>query len=135
MVAPIQIGPGIQFGAGINIGAEVAPITGGTVTYLEMDPPVIPGNQLEDSTATVNDPIGFTINDSGATGVAVANLTPSNQTFFNNQGLGFFAASFGPGSTHATATVNITQTGSYIIFYIDPALSYPATFNYPITIA
>jgi hypothetical protein len=135
MVAPIQVGPGIQFGAGISIGAGSAPITGATITYDQMPGPVVAGQQLEDNTATVNNPIGFTINNGSLTGVAVSNLTPSNQTFFNNQGLGFFSASFGSGSTHATATVNITQTGSYIIFYIDPALSYPATFNYPITIA
>ena len=135
MVAPIQIGPGINIGAGVNVGAGAAPITGGTITYLEMGPPVIPGNQLEDSTATVNDPIGFTINNGGATGVAVGNLTPSNNTFFTNQGTGYFAASFGPGSTHATAQVQITGVGGYLIFYIDHTIGYPATFNYPFVIA
>jgi hypothetical protein len=135
MVAPIQIGPGINIGAGVNVGAGAAPITGGTITYLEMDPPVVAGNQLQDTTATVNDPIGFTINDGGTTGVAVINLTVENQTFFDNQGTGFFTATFGAGSTYATATVNIVQASGPLIFFVDPGLTYPATFNYPFTIA
>jgi hypothetical protein len=135
MVAPIQIGAGIEIGAGINVGAGAAPIVGGTITYLEMGPPVIPGNQLEDPTATVNGSVGFIINDLTKTGVAVSNLTPSNGTFFSNQGLGYFAASFGPGSTHATATVQITNVSGGLVFFIDPGIGYPATFNYPFTIA
>ena len=131
----IEIGGSIQVGGSINIGGGPAPITGGTITYLEMNPPVIAGNQLEDVTATINDPVGFTINDSGNTGVAVGNLTPSNDTFFSNQGLGTFMASFGPGSTHATASVQITQTGGLLVFFIDDTIGYPATFNYPFVIA
>jgi hypothetical protein len=131
----IKVGAGIEIGAGINIGAEAAPIVGGTITYLEMNPPVIPGNQLEDPTATVNGSVGFTINNSGNTGVAVGNLTLENDTFFTNQGLGYFAASFGPGSTHSTATVQISQVGGFLVFFIDPGIGYPATFNYPFTIA
>jgi hypothetical protein len=135
MVAPIQIGAGINVGAGINIGAGAAPITGGTITYLEMGPPVIPGTQLQDVSATVNGSVGFTINNSAYTGVAISNLTPSNQTFFSNQGTGFYTASFGAGSSYATATVQITQTGGPFVFFINPGLTYPATFNYPFTIA
>jgi len=136
MVAPIQIGPGINIGAGVNVGAGAAPITGGTITYAQMNPPVIPGNQLEDNTATVNNPIGFTINDGAKTGVAVPALTLENQTFFTNQGLGYFAASFGPGSTYSTATVHITYVGGGgLVFFVDPAIGYPATFNYPFVIA
>ena len=129
----IQFGPGITLGAGVTAGA--APITGGTITYLEMNPPVIPGNQLEDGSATVNDPVGFTINSSSATGVAVTALSGPNQTFFTNQGLGYFNASFGPGSTHATALVNITYVSGVLVFFIDPSIGYPATFNYPFVIA
>jgi hypothetical protein len=135
MTAPLTIGQGITVGGGITIGTGSAPITSGTITYLEMNPPVVAGQQLEDSSATVNDPTGFTINNGTKTGVAVANLTAGNQTFFTNQGIGYFAASFGPGSTHGTATVHVTQTTGALVFFIDPGLTYPATFNYPFTIA
>jgi len=139
MVAPIQIGAGIEIGAGINVGAGAAPITGGTITYAEMNPPVVAGFQLQDATATVNGSVGFTINNGAATGVAISALTAENQTFFNNQGTGFYAASFGAGSTYPTSTVEITSipstTGGTLIFFFDPGLTYPATFNYPFTIA
>jgi hypothetical protein len=134
----IQIGGSINVGGAISIGGA-APITDGTITYAEMNPPVVAGNQLQDATATVNGSVGFTINNGGATGVAVQALTTPNETFFSNQGIGFYTASFGPGSTYATATVQITQTpvlpSTPMIFFIDPGLTYPATFNYPFTIA
>jgi hypothetical protein len=135
MTAPILIGAGINIGAGVNVGAGAAP-TGGTITYAQMNPPVIAGNQLADISATVNNPIGFTINNGASTGVAVPALTLENQTFFTNQGPGYFTASFGPGSTYSTATVQITYvSGGGMVFYIDPGLGYPATFNYPFVIA
>lgn len=126
MVAPITIGAGITVGAGS---------IGGVITYAEMSPPVIPGNQLEDSTATINGSVGFTINDGLATGVAVPALTAENQTFFINQGTGIFTAQFGTGSTYSSATVNIVNSGPFLVFFIDSGLTYPATFNYPFTIA
>ena len=136
MVAPLKIEGGITVGGGINVGPGSLPITGGTITYTQMNPPVIAGNQTEDGSATINDPIGFTINNGGATGVAVPTLSAPNQTFFANQGTGYYAASFGPGSTYSTATVQITYIGgSNLVFFIDPGLSYPATFNYPFVIA
>ena len=114
----------------------------GTITYAEFNPPIIPGNQLEDATATINGSIGFTINDSGSTGIAVPNLSPSNATFFSTQGTGTFTATFGAGSTHTTASVNIVSTtgggpgySGGMVFYIDNTLSYPATFNFPIKIS
>jgi hypothetical protein len=100
-----------------------------------MAPPVVAGFQLQDGSATVNGSVGFTINHSTSTGVAVTALTTANQTFFANQGIGTFAASFGPGSTHATATVQITNVGGVLIFFIDNTIGYPATFNYPFVIA
>lgn len=130
----IEIGGGINVGGQITIGGG-APIVGGTITYAQMGPPVVAGYQLEDSTATVNGSVGFTINNGGAGGVAVLNLTPSNITFFDNQGIGYFTASFGPGSSYASATVGIVATSGPLIFYIDPGLSYPATFNYPFIIS
>jgi hypothetical protein len=139
MVAPLKIEGGITVGGGINVGPGSLPITGGTITYAEMNPPVVAGFQLEDGSATVNNPTGFTINNGANTGVAVQTLTIENQTFFDNQGTGFYAATFGAGSTYATATVEITTTpsmgGGTMVFFIDPGLSYPATFNYPFVIA
>ena len=131
----IQVGAGITFGEGIYVGGgSPPPPPNAVVTYTEMPGPVSAGYQLQDSSATVNNPIGFTINDGGVTGVAVTNLTTENQTFFDNQGTGVFTATFGAGSTYTTATVNIVQTSGPLVFFIDPGLSYPATFNYPFTI-
>lgn len=134
---------GATFSGGSTIGAGTASGGGsGTITYAEFNPPIIPGTQLEDGTATINGSIGFTINDSGATGIAVPNLSPSNATFFSTQGTGTFTATFGAGSTHTTASVNIVSTDGGgpghpggIVFYIDDTLSYPAIFNFPITIS
>lgn len=135
MVAPIQIGAGIEIGAGISLGASSTPPSAtGTITYAQMNPPVIPGFQLEDATATVNGSVGFTINDSGATGVAVTALSSENQTFFGDQGTGLFTATFGAGSSYSTATVNIVSIDTTLTFFIDDTLSYPATFNYPFII-
>lgn len=135
MVAPltVTVGAGWTIGPGWTLGPSNPP-GNGFITYTEMAPPVVAGVQLQDTTATVNDPIGFTINDGGVTGVAVTNLTTENQTFFDNQGTGVFTATFGAGSTYTTATVNIVQTSGPLVFFIDPGLSYPATFNYPFTI-
>jgi len=129
----IQIGGSINVGGAINIGSGL--LTGASITYLELAPPVVAGVQVQDGTATVNGSVGFTINNGALTGLAVGNLTPSNQTFFNNQGTGFFTATFGAGSTYPTSTVEITQTSGPMILFFDPGLSYPATFNYPFTIA
>lgn len=133
-VSNITLGSGVTFGAGVSAGTVAAGT--GAITYAQMSPPVIPGQQLEDSSATINGTTGFTINNSGATGVAVPALTAENQTYYTNLGYGNFTATFGPGSTHATATVNISnQYGPNLVFFIDSGISYPATFNYPITIA
>jgi len=126
----------ITGGLKITGGLRIANLPIGTINYLEMDPPIIPGDQLEDGTATINEPVGFTINDSGATGVAITNLTNDNNTYFSNLGTGYFTATFGPGSTHASAQVEITHaSGGYLVFYIDSGVSYPFTVNFPITIS
>jgi len=139
MVSPLQIGAGITFGPGISVGS--IPPSGGGITYAEMAPPIVPGQQLEDTSATVNAPTGFTINltppeNPGNTGIAVTALSVDNQTYYNNLGTGYFTATYGPGSTYTTSSVQITNiTGSNMTFFIDPGLTYPATFNFPITIA
>jgi hypothetical protein len=128
----IQIGGSINVGGAINIGSGLS--TGGSITYLELAPPVVPGVQLQDGTATVNGSVGFTINNGALTGLSVSNLTPANQSYFTDQGTGFFTASLGAGSTYPTITVQITQTSGPMVLFFDPGVSYPATFNYPFNI-
>ena len=147
MVAPgIKFGNGITLGYGIAIGAgspapPPVPGTDNATGYNEMPPPVTPGGDIEDKTATINGSTGFTINDPnnvfpniGGTGVAITALTANNQAFFATYGTGTRTVSWGPGSTYSSSTVNVvTNSGSSLIFFINPALSYPATFNYPFT--
>jgi hypothetical protein len=128
----IQIGGSINVGGAINIGSGLS--TGGSITYIELAPPVVPGVQLQDGTATVNGSVGFTINNGALTGLSVSNLTPANQSYFTDQGTGFFTASLGAGSTYPTITVQITQTSGPMVLFFDPGVSYPATFNYPFNI-
>lgn len=121
----------------IDDGSGPAPVGLGAITYDQMPPPVVPGTNLQDNTATVNGSVGFTINNSTATGVAVAGLTANNVTYYNNLGTGIFDATLGPGSTYATIAVNINQIPSsgQLVFFFSNAVAYPATFNYPITIS
>jgi hypothetical protein len=129
----IQIGGSINVGGAINIGSGA--LTGATITYPELAPPVVPGIQLQDGNATVNGSVGFTINNGAFTGLSVSNLTPANQSYFTDQGIGFFTASLGAGSTYPTITIEITQTSGPMVLFFDPGESYPATFNYPFTIS
>jgi hypothetical protein len=113
-----------------------------SISYAEMGAPFA-GFQLQDTTAAINGTTGFIINDSTLTGVVVTNLSAGNQTAFNNLGIGTHTATLGTGSTYATISVNITAlpngTGGAppgnLIFFFDQGVSYPATFNFPITIS
>jgi hypothetical protein len=138
-------------GSTITSGVTITGVSGGggggsgSIQYADMNPPIIPGTQLQDSNATVNGTTGFTINTVNATGVAVMNISVANQSYFNNLGLGTHTATFGAGSTYASASVNVVALpnggggggpgGAGLVFFIDNALSYPATFNFPITIS
>lgn len=110
--------------------------TNNVVGYAEMPPPVIAGEHLQDPTATVNDPIGFTINNDTYTGVAISGLTASNFSWFtaNYTSLpGFYTCTWGPGSTVASSSIQVVNlTGNTIVFFIQ-AQSGPATYNYPFT--
>ena len=138
MASPgIAIGEGINIGAGIFMGAGSG--GGGTpgvnnVTGLaEMNPPVVAGNQLEDPTATINSPTGFTINDDTKTGVAIGALSASNQAFFATYGTGTKTCTWGPGSTVASSTINVgTNSGATLVFFIQGQTG-AATYNYPFT--
>lgn len=128
----INIGPGISIGAG---GASPSPGVDNVFGYLEMNPPIIPGSQLEDSSATINGSTGFTINDDTATGIAVPAMTVSNDNWIttNYPTTGLYTCTWGPGSTVASSTINVVSLSSPFVFYIQ-GQSGPATYNYPFTL-
>jgi len=146
MVAPLTLHKGLTLGSGITFGAGTGGGgggSGGILSYAEMGAPFAAGRQLQDTSATINGTTGFTINNSSFTGVAVTNLSAGNQTIFNNLGTGMHTATLGAGSTHTTVSVNITYVPNSggggppggMIFFFDQGVSYPATFNFPITIS
>ena len=135
MVAPITIGPGITLGAGVSVGPPGHGGTAGvngTLGYAQMGGAVVPGFQLEDGSATVNNPVGFTINDGFATGVAMPSMTPSNIAFFSTYGTGNKTVYFGPGSSSASGTVYLDNVNGSIITFFMPSVG---TYNYPFTFA
>ena len=130
---------GITFGSGITVGSGVTVSSSngtagvnGSLGYNEMSPPIIPGHQLEDGSATINGSTGFTINDDTATGVAISNLSASNQTFFAGYGTGTKTVYWGTSSTVPSSTVNLVTNSGHLVFYIQ-GQSGPATYNYPFT--
>jgi hypothetical protein len=131
----ITIGPGINFGPGIEIGAAGgSPPVGDNVTgYAEMPPPVIAGTTLEDITATVNSPTGFTINDDAETGIAISALSASNQIFFATYGTGIKTVTWGAGSTVASSTINVVQNAGATLGFFVQGQTGAATYNYPFT--
>ena len=135
----IVIEGGIDIGPGISIGG-----TGGSgpsgvdnvVGYNEMPPPVAAGTTLEDPTATINSPTGFTINDPTKTGIAINGLTTSNETFFATYGTGTKTVTWGAGRTVASSTINVVTnnpggTPEFVFFVVGQSGS--ATYNYPFT--
>jgi len=136
----IIISSGITIGPGINIGGTGGgggtPGVDNVTGYNEMPPPVTPIGTLEDPTATINSPIGFTINDDTKTGVAIQGLTASNQAWFAANYLtipGTYNCTWGAGSTVASSSIFVGQvTGSFIVFTIQGQTG-PATYNYPFT--
>lgn len=132
----ITLGPGNTLGAG---GGGGTPGVNNVTGYSEMGPPVIPGNQLEDGTATINGSTGFTINDDGATGVAIPGLTASNVTWLaaNYTAGNYYTCTWGPGSTVASSSIFVVQVpsswpGGSLVFYIQGQTG-AATYNYPFT--
>jgi len=144
-ISGITVGPGWTIGPGWTLGTGgggPTPGVNGSFGYAEMNPPVIAGNQLEDSTATVNNPTGFTINSplfsasgsSTGTGFIVEATTTSNNTFLNTlPGPAFYNITLGAGSTATNGTAYISGI-SPLIMYLSEGLTYPFTVNYPITI-
>lgn len=137
----VSIGPGWSIGPGVALGTggggSVSPGIDNVAGYAEMPPPVTPGVALEDPTATVNSPTGFTINDATKTGIAMTGLTSSNVNWvIANLGVGIHNVTWGPGSTVASSSITISQMpvswpGQFVFFVIGQ--SGPATYNYPFT--
>ena len=137
----ITFGSGIEVSSGITIagGGGGAGGVNNVTGYAEMNPPVIPGNQLEDGGATINGSTGFTINNDTFTGVAIGGLTLSNYNWFNANysGGGYYTVTWGPGSTVPSSSIWVAQSpsywpGDYLVFYI-LGQSGAATYNYPFT--
>jgi hypothetical protein len=137
----IQLGAGVSLGAGIGLGASISPPSPGpgtnnVVGYSEMPPPVTSGGALEDPTATINSPTGFTINDPTKTGIAINGLTVSNQAFFLTYGTGTKTCTWGAGSTVASSTINVVTNNSVgfpqLVFFVQGQTG-AATYNYPFT--
>jgi len=136
MVAPgIKIEGGIDIGGGINIGGTGGgtPGVNNVVGYTEMPPPVTAGGTLEDPTATINSPTGFTINDNTKTGIAITALSASNQTFFATYGTGTKTCTWGAGSTVASSTINVVTNGGATLVFFVAGQTGSATYNYPFT--
>jgi hypothetical protein len=136
MVAPLTVAAGWTIGPGWTIGSVGGygpPGVDNVTGYAEMAPPIIPGNQLEDSTATINGSTGFTINNDSDTGIAVIALSTSNQAWFNaNYSLGTHTVTWGAGSTVASSTINVIQISGALVFFVQGQTG-PATYNYPFT--
>ena len=127
----ITVGPGISIGSG---GAGPSPGTNNVIGYLEFSPPITPGSQTEDPTATVNGTTGITINNQSLTGLAFPGITVSNQNWLaNNFTTGLYTCAWGPGSTVASSSINVVQTSPDLVFFIQ-GQSGAATYNYPYTL-
>lgn len=137
----IQLGAGVSLGAGIGLGAGITPPPSGdnVIGYSEMSPPVIPGSQLEDATATVNGSTGFTINNDNDTGIAVPGVTANNVAWLlANYTVGsIYTCTWGPGSTVASSSIQVAQIpggwpgGPFVFFVVGQTGA--ATYNYPFT--
>jgi hypothetical protein len=145
MTAPIEIG------GGISIGANSIPPGGIVLSFSEFDPTGLnPGQDIQDQTGSFNPPVGFTINDGanisgvGGSGVAMTNLTPSDDAQFaanpNNTGY-IWNVYWATGSRYATTPVAMYYNGPGshgITFWIlnpdnQTAAVFQGTFNYPAT--
>ena len=137
----IQLGAGISLYAGISLGGAGSPGPGpvgfdNVFGYAEMGPPITPGGQLQDPTATVNGSVGFTINNDALTGVAVPAMTVSNDNWITTNFTpgGIYTCTWGPGSTVASSSIQVAQLSSPFVFFIQGQTG-PATYNYPFTLS
>ena len=137
----VIIGSGITIGSGISIGAgSGGGPTGsnGVVGFSEMTQSGTQQQWLEDQTATVTSN-GFILNATSGSGqqsngVAIQYLTANNQTFFSTYGTGNRTATWAAGSSITTMTVNLqNNSGSTIVFFMNDVVSFPATFEFPVT--
>jgi hypothetical protein len=134
MTGGISMSPGLEIR--YSSGPAPSPGVDNIVGYSEMPPPVTAGGTLEDLTATINSPIGFTINDDTKTGIAINGLSVSNQAFFATYGTGTKTVTWGAGSTVASSTITVVTNNPsgppQLVFFVQ-GQSGPATYNYPFT--
>lgn len=133
----ITITGSVTINQGVSIGGSVGPTppsgVDNVIGYAEMNPPIIPGQQTEDGTATINGSVGFTINDDTTTGISFPALTASNQAWFGAnyvQG-NIYTCNWGPGSTVASSSVLVANLGFPVMVIYILGQSGPATYNYP----
>jgi hypothetical protein len=118
-------------------------VGGITVTFAEFNQGgLTPGADIEDGTGSFNPPVGFTINDAGASGVAISNLSAPNDALFssNQYKNGYvWTARWAAGSTYVTTPVAMYyHSPTTIVFWIiDPAdntysSGATGTFNLPV---
>jgi hypothetical protein len=129
--AGVSVGPG--WAIGIGSGGGGTPGVDNVIGYAEMPPPVTSGGTLEDGTATINSPIGFTINDDTKTGIAITGLSASILAFFATYGTGTKTVSWGAGSTVASSTINVVNNSAPNIVFFVLGQTGAATYNYPFT--
>jgi hypothetical protein len=137
----VAIGAGVSIGAGWAIGSGSGggggtPGVNNVIGYAEMPPPVLPGGTLEDPSATINSPIGFTINDDTKTGIAIMGLSVSNRAWFATYGTGTKTVTWSPGSSVASSTINVVVNdpgGSPQLVFFVLGQTGAATYNYPFT--
>ena len=134
----ITIEGGITIGPGITMsdsgGGGGTPGVDNVTGYAQMSDPI--QTSFQDPTTTINGTIGFTINDSTKTGIAMTQLTISNKAFFTTYGTGTKTVSWGAGSTVASSTINVVTnnpTGSPQLVFFIQGQSGAATYNYPFT--
>lgn len=128
----IDIGPGIDIGG--SGGGGGTPGVDNVTGYGQMSNPI--QTSFEDPTTTINGTTGFTINNDTATGIAMSQLTASNQAWFQSNyptTPSTHTCTWGPGSTVASSSINLVQnSGSTIVFFIQGQTG-AATYNYPFT--
>lgn len=134
----ISIGGEISIGPGITMGSTDGGGSSGVnniIGYNEMPPP-INGEDIQDPSATINSPTGFTINNDTLTGIAIRGMTASNKAWFASYGTGTKTVTWGPGSTVASSTINVVTNNPnatpQLVFFVQ-GQSGAATYNYPFT--
>ena len=145
----ITIEGGITIQGGITVGntsnSNSSGGSNGAVSFYEMTSVGSIQSWIESAnTANIN-LNGFTLNSNVGSsgmynGIAIANLTADNKTFFTTYGTGNKTATWAAGSSFTTMTVNLTTDtpgagngAPQLVFFMNSVNSFPATFVFPVT--